>query len=284
MMRSCSIGLFNKPSNVQKTRLIVVFLISQLIILNSYCNMKCADTSPFQSTSIENSKASNNTRGDNGQWTNLNLWNDNKELFTIAVGDVDLTHPGDEIVVGGESNKLTVVYGFGDTWVAETAYKPKVDDWVITSIAIGDVYPRHPGNEIVMVGWSTYVTLVYKSSDTNRWVSKRLYEAENWLYDVGIGDIDPTHPGNEIVTVGDPHHVIMINYSNETDSWSNKLIWKNTNAEVSIVAIGDFDSYHNGSELAIASVYVNLLNLTEIFYNLSTGKGSPHNTQPTAVL
>jgi hypothetical protein len=205
-------------------------------------------------------------------WSTLKMWNDNKILNVVEVGDVDHTHPGSEIVVGGESNKLTVIYGFGDIWVEETAYVPKPDDWIITSIAIGDVYPHHPGNEIIMVGWSNYVTMVYKSTVTNKWVSERLYEAENWLYDVAIGDIDPTHPGDEIVTCGDPHHVIMLNYSNETDTWSNKLIWKNTGVEISIIAIGDFDRFHNGSELVAASVYVNLINLTEIYYDNSTGR------------
>ncbi|WP_455392149.1 COG1470 family protein [[Eubacterium] cellulosolvens] len=219
-----------------------------------------------------------NTHNDGGtssrdsilSWSAMGLWTDSEELFAVAVGDVDATHPGEEIVVGGNSNKVTVVYGFGNSWVIETAF---VDSWYITSIAIGDVYPHHPGNEIVLVGWSTYVTLVYKSTDTNKWVSERLYHDYDWLYDVTIGDLDPTHLGNEIISVGDPRHVMMIYFSEDTDKWENKIIWNNT-PDINVVAIGNFDSSHKGNELAVTGVNVNELGLREIYYNYSTKKWS----------
>ncbi|MCK5562257.1 MAG: hypothetical protein KAJ51_16780, partial [Thermoplasmata archaeon] len=197
----------------------------------------------------------------------MGLWNDIKELNTIAVGDVDNTHPGDEIVVAGNSNKVTVVYGFGHNWITETVF---TDSWYITSIAIGDVYPLHPGNEIVIVGWSTYVTLIYKSTESGKWVNERLYHDYDWLYDVAIGDIYPEHPGNEILSVGDPRHVLMINYSTETNTWSSQVIWDDT-PDINVIAIGDFNSTHQGSEAAVTGVNVKELKLREIHYNYTTG-------------
>jgi hypothetical protein len=201
-------------------------------------------------------------------WQALNLWNDNRELYAVAVGDVDHTHPGDEVVVAGESNKVTVVYGFGNTWVAETVFR---DNWYVTSIAIGDIYPLHPGNEIVIVGWSTYVTMIYKSTDTGEWVSERLYHDYDWLYDVAIGDIYPEHPGDEIVFVGDPRHVIMLNYSSETDTWGSTIIWDNT-PDINVIAIGNFDAFHLGNEVAVSGVNIQELGVREIYYNQSSGK------------
>ena len=272
---------FHKAGISYYQRILVYLLIVLAIqLILSSIGISIATSSGPQQSPGSNDTKDPQTRNQIGTrqsgWSTLKMWNDNKVLNVVEVGDVDHTHPGDEVVVGGESNKLTVIYGFGETWVTETAYVPKEDDWIITSIAIGDIYPHHPGNEIVMVGWSKYVTMVYKSVETNKWVSERLYKDIDWLYDVTIGDIDPTHPGNEIITVGDPRHVLMIYYSNETHSWENKELWANTPADINVVAIGDFDSYSKGSELAIATVQTQLLNLTEIFYNRSSGKWNRH--------
>ena len=244
---------------------ITIFFIIQLILLSFI---------PVITSGISTEPP---TRTENSAWEAQRLWTDTEELYALAVGDVDLSHPGDEIVVGGNSNKVTVLYGFGNSWVEETIFK---DSWYVTSLAIGDVYPNNPGNEIVVVGWSTYVTLVYKSVETNKWVSERLYHDTDWLYDVAIGDLDPMHPGNEIVWSGDPRILRMLSYSEENQSWVSKNLWGSPSnlmpADINVITIGDFDSAHPGNECAVAGVLVNKINLTEVFYNYSSGKWSVH--------
>jgi hypothetical protein len=248
-------------NSISKSLLFFIILF-QLIFMNSmtiFAQQNLLNDGDF------NTRASNSRSGD---WNTMQLWTDSAELNTVAIGDVDTSHPGDEVVVAGNSNKVTVISGFGTSWAAETVY---IDDWVIASVAIGDVYPPHPGNEIVIVGWSTWVTMIYKDEESDKWLNERLYQDYDWLYDVAIGDLDPTHPGNEIVFGGDPRHLLMLNYSEETDTWSSKTIWKETPADINVIAIGDFDATHTGNECAVAGVLVKELNLTEVSYNYTTG-------------
>ncbi len=267
-------------SNLKKRLIIILCLIVLLPSMSTALSENSSispSRSPPPEEPINTQKVANTFRSVQGDWQSLNLWNDNKELYAVAVGDVDETHPGDEIVVAGESNKVTVVYGYGNSWVAETAYE---DEWYITSIAIGDVYPHHSGNEIVIVGWSAYVTLIYKSVETNKWVSEVLFQDTDWLYDVAIGDLDPTHDGNEIVWSGDPRILRMLSYSEDTKSWESKNLWGSpsslTPADINVITIGDFNATHPGNECAVAGVLVHKINLTEVFYNYSTGKWNVH--------
>ena len=227
----------------------------------------------IESTSIGNTNHETTIRTIEGHWETLELWADADEFFTVAVGDVDHEHPGDEIVVAGDSapekpSKVTVVYGFGNTWVAETIFN---ETWWVHDIEIGDVYPPHPGNEILIVGRSTYVTMIYKSTVTNKWVSERIYHDYVWLFDIAIGDIDPNHVGNETVWVGDPRHVMMANYSMETNTWSSKEIWSDPADGMNVIGIGNFDPLHQGNEVAVTGTKVDEIKLREISYNYSTG-------------
>lgn len=245
--------------------LIILFIISQLLILNLI--------EGIESTSLGNRNYKTPIRSDVGHWETLKLWDDADEFFTVAVGDVDHEHPGDEIVVAGDSapekpSKVTVVYGFGNTWVAETIFN---ENWWVHDIEIGDVYPPHPGNEILIVGRSTYVTMIYKSTVTNKWVSERIYHDYDWLFDIAIGDIDPNHFGNETAWVGDPRHVMMANYSMETNTWSSKEIWADPPDGMNVIEIGDFDPLHQGNEVAVSGANVAEIKLREISYNYSTG-------------
>jgi hypothetical protein len=218
----------------------------------------------------------------NDNWIAQGLWTDKEEINDIAIGDVDSSHPGDEIVVGGNADKgrkgkVLVIYGFGSSWVKERIF---LDDWQVYGVAIGDVYPKHPGNEIVVVGWSNKVTLIYKSLDSNEWITKRLYHDTDWIYDVDIGDLDPTNPGNEIAVVGDPKHVLILYYSNETDSWENRLIEKdvkggNVSGGFTIVSIGNFDSNHPGEEMIISGPTSSVTEPNDVlegYYNTSSSR------------
>jgi hypothetical protein len=264
------------------SKIIIILLFGQLTFFGLSSNIESSEalSNSYDTKSDEITINSVNGRSSSSEldtWTMRGLWTDNEELNAVAVGDVDHTHHGDEIVVAGNSNKVTVVYGFGSIWVAEEVY---TDDWWITAVAIGDVYPAHPGNEIVIVGWSTKVTLIYKSVETDKWISEVLFQDTDWLYDVAIGDLDPTHEGNEIVWSGDPRILRMLSFSEDTQSWTTKNIWGSpsslTPADINVITIGDFNATHPGNECAVAGVLVNKINLTEVFYNDSTGKWNVH--------
>ncbi len=262
------LAIKNRASGSIMIFLILVQLSLMIIILTS--------TDRAQGI-LNDSESFDLTRNPNGSWKNYRLWDEKKDLNDVVVGDVDSSYPGDEIVVGGESEKVFVLYDLGNTFFKEMVFK---DHWYITAIAIGDVYPKHQGNEIVVVGWSTNVTMIYKSLETNEWVVKRLYDDRDWLYDVSIGDIDPTTPGNEIAVVGDPKHVLILSFSEETNSWKHRKIEKDSNGNIlkggfSVISIGNFDSEHKGNEMFVTGPTASVGQPSEIlegYYNYSSGK------------
>lgn len=67
-------------------------------------------------------------------------------------------------------------------------------------IAIGDVDPRKPGNEIVAVGESGAVHLV--AFENKAWTHEVIGQAPGEMVQVVLGEVDSNRPGLEIVVVG----------------------------------------------------------------------------------
>jgi hypothetical protein len=203
-----------------------------------------------------------------GVWTATKLWADNKLLYDAEVGDVWPGHRGNEIVVGGESNWTTMIYGHEDSWHAVRLFQ---EAWYVTNIAIGDVDPDHPGNEIVNVGWHGNISMVYWDNASAAWKHVELVNGLKahleWGYGVAIGDFDPRYPGNEVATTDDRGQLTIVR-KNGAD-WTYEVAWKDGGPNITYpyldtVMLADVDASHPGKEILVTggSKYI-----TEIFFN-----------------
>ncbi|MCB9831091.1 MAG: PQQ-binding-like beta-propeller repeat protein [Planctomycetes bacterium] len=71
------------------------------------------------------------------------------KLGGCAIGDVDPTRPGNEVVAVAEDGRVFVCHRGEEGWTSEVAYKAAGE---LIQCVIGDADPRHPGLEIVAVG------------------------------------------------------------------------------------------------------------------------------------
>jgi hypothetical protein len=207
-------------------------------------------------------------RQDSGVWTATKAWADSERLWTAKIGDVWPGHPGNEIVVGGDSNWTTMIYGHEDSWQAVRLFQ---EAWYVTNIAIGHVDPDIPGNQIVNVGWHGNVSMIYWDNATQKWKHVELVNGLKahlaWGYGVAIGPFDPRHPGNQVAITDDNGQLVLVR-KNGT-GWAYEVIWKDggpgiTNPYLETVLLSEVDSTHPGNEIVVTggSRWV-----TELYYN-----------------
>jgi hypothetical protein len=208
-------------------------------------------------------------RQDSGTWTATKLWADNKLLYCARVGDVWPGHRGNEIVVGGESNWTTMIYGHEDSWTAVRLFQ---EAWYVTNIAIGDA-DNNGRNEIVNVGWHGNVSMVYWDNATNKWVHQELVNGLKahlaWGFGIAIGDFDPRYPGNEVATTDDNGQLTIVRKNATGTGWTYEKVWKDGGNDtfypyLDTIVFGEVDPGHPGNEMLVTggSRYV-----TEIYYN-----------------
>lgn len=123
----------------------------------------------------------------------------------------------------------------------------------IGGVAIGDLDPARPGNEIAAVNEAGEVWLIRRA--TVGWQCERIHRSGGEFIMCAIGDVDPTTPGNELVAVGmvegpearsGPGQVVVLGRAGAG--------WRATSAFVDThmihgVAIGDVASRHAGDEI-----------------------------------
>jgi hypothetical protein len=118
------------------------------------------------------------------------------------VGDVDTTHPGEEIFLIFEAvldaSNGTLFAEVDGTWEEEEIYSGEVG----MDSAIGDSNPTHVGPEVVLVTemGPTYEILPPESPHSGDWPKNMIWnDYENAAWVVEIADVDPALPGNECV-------------------------------------------------------------------------------------
>lgn len=127
-------------------------------------------------------------------------------LNGCAVGDVDPTTPGNEILAVAASGEIFVVHHGADGWHGEVVAQAGGE---MIGCAIGDADPARPGLEAVVGGMLTGAEdsggkgaahLLYLG-DTG-WQLEPLFEDDALIHGVSIGDVDPAHEGAEVICVG----------------------------------------------------------------------------------
>jgi len=129
-----------------------------------------------------------------------------KKLGGCTVGDVDLTHAGNEIAAVAATGEVYVLSHDEEGWHGGVVAKAGGE---MISCAVGDADPTRPGNELVVGGMAEGTEesggegaahLVFLDADG--WKIEPLFEDAALVHGVAVGEVDPTHPGAEVVCVG----------------------------------------------------------------------------------
>jgi len=141
------------------------------------------------------------------------------EMIQCAVADVDAEHPGLELVVvgmqrgtedDGGAGEAHVIRSTGDTWTQESLF---VDSALIHGVAAGDVDPRRPGDEVLLVGYSLNATLV--SGTAGAWTAETIAELP------GPGKNAVLWNGGAVVACADGS---LVHLMPEADGWASRTI------------------------------------------------------------
>lgn len=139
---------------------------------------------------------------------------------SIAVGDVNGTYEGNEVVAGGTGNKLYIFDNIGNS-----IKNISIGD-TINSIAIGEITST-PGNEII-IGTDNGTVHVLTNNGNIEWS----YFIGTSVYSVAVGDTT-SDLGNEIAVGSGDNKIYKLNSS-------GSFIWSHTTGnDVYGVAIGD---------------------------------------------
>ncbi|MBD3268084.1 hypothetical protein GF373_15575 [bacterium] len=162
-------------------------------------------------------------------WPHAKVWDNADDAgWVVKVADVLSTHEGMELVYGTRfSKKMMVSYPAGDgAHHVETLFQAPFDAMPVPVIpsgdppalpatqdkfedlAIGDVLPDMPGNEIVGVDSSGSVYLVW--NENGEWKGEEIWSDSDALYAVLIEEIDTKSPGREILVGGETGIVTVL--------------------------------------------------------------------------
>ncbi|MFT7462080.1 MAG: hypothetical protein ACI9EF_000417 [Pseudohongiellaceae bacterium] len=128
-----------------------------------------------------------------------------EKLGCVAVGDVNPSSPGNEIVALGASGNVYVVSFRNGAWSHEVALKLPGE---MIQCAVGDLYPEIPGDEIAVVGMAVggesaggagAAHVIVRDGDG--WRADEVYRSPALLHAVAIGSFAPT-PGRDIMVAG----------------------------------------------------------------------------------
>lgn len=171
-------------------------------------------------------------------------------VTALAIGEVDATSDGEEIIVGREGTlEIRARDGY-------TLLNSRGGFNQINSIAVGEVFDASPGNEIV-IGITTSGGAgechVISSQDLS---TVRGTGAGLAVTAVAIGDVDLSSPGNEVIFCWE-YQVgfvqVSIRYANPNPALGLESLkyWNYEGVCRDAIAIGDFDSSQTGPEMAL---------------------------------
>ncbi|MFX1300527.1 MAG: hypothetical protein ACFFAL_11315 [Promethearchaeota archaeon] len=173
-------------------------------------------------------------------------------LYCVATGDVNITHPGDEIVTAGFATGVHSLTYSGGLWESEVLYPY---GYIIRSIAVGNIIPSTRSSEIAFVMDQEVVTLYYEGG---RWRSDLVWDSNimgSGMDSVDIADIDPFIPGLEILGSGfvfEPYRPILVGFSYTSTIQQPWIVWNPIERPIEIV-VSNFDFYRVGAEIIIVN-------------------------------
>jgi len=196
-----------------------------------------------------------------GEWQTRTVWESPGELIIPAIGDADNDGLNEIVVVGmvagpeadTGAGQVAIIEGAGNYW---TATRIHTDSLMIHGVAIGDIDPDHPGNEIVTGGFDHNMTLIWGSGSS--WQYERMMTAEHKIRTVVIGDVDGDGAG-EVVAASKDNKVYLV--EKDGASWKHQVVFTDPDAGEARCAFGDYTGNGNmdivaggdSSQLALAT-------------------------------
>jgi hypothetical protein len=100
--------------------------------------------------------------GSGDDWEGAPLYNSSRGLEALAVGEVNPEHDGVEAVFAGYANTVNMVIDDGVSSIdAPIVWKGNLSlQSELSGVAIGDIYPLHPGEEAFVVGYNGKVRMI----------------------------------------------------------------------------------------------------------------------------
>ncbi|MEM0493566.1 MAG: hypothetical protein QXS02_06420 [Candidatus Thermoplasmatota archaeon] len=178
------------------------------------------------------------------------LWRDKAPIRCIAIGDVDSTNHGQEIICGGDSKQILMISRYGRTWKTTTL---ATMEGPIYFIGIGDINPLHPGDEIAFASGSNCGQCIYilEQYDDN-WMLRYVPGTCGYgaLWGFRVGDYNTTNPGDEICLCWEN----PMDFADVHIHGFNGITWSDTqiyvgNMVVMDAPVGEFNASHPGNEI-----------------------------------
>ncbi|MFN0137530.1 MAG: hypothetical protein ACKVS9_15605 [Phycisphaerae bacterium] len=162
-----------------------------------------------------------------GEWEYRALWNDFENAgWVIAFGDVDLSQPGAELVVGTRYHTRILVANAQSggpvtpQLVLDAPTSLKLANML--DVAVAPLSPAHAGEQIVGVDYTGRAHLVWH--DPPGWRSQLVHSGADPLLAVAIGDFAPSCPTPQVVIAGNSGALWLLTPTPEGDLDSNLAV------------------------------------------------------------
>ena len=142
----------------------------------------------------------------------------------------------------------------GNPWYLQTV---ATERQAIYDMAVGDVDPKSPGDELVVTGGGGIVDEYTRDT----FQVKPIFVALKTQLGVAVGDVQSAYPGNEVVSVGQDYKVHVV-HREASGARVAQTAWESVGS-VNGVTIGEFNASHTGKEIAVAGDKALMAILTE---------------------
>lgn len=96
-----------------------------------------------------------------GSWEIENIWNAPGGLEGIDIGNFEPSSDSNEIAIGGYNNSVVMLFQDTDNWPSKEIFEDKDSSQSeLNGVVVGDFYPGHDGNELMVVGASGITTML----------------------------------------------------------------------------------------------------------------------------
>jgi len=220
---------------------------------------------------------------DGERWSSRVIFQDDRLLHGVAIGDVSAVHPGNEVVVCGFNHRVQLLYLDEGSWQHKTIY---VANDRMKIVLAADVLPDRPGLEVVATGADGRPQVLWEGKrgwhhqnifidplgqsrvatgdagvliggdggkvtltglQEGRWQAEFLGRDTAKIRGVVLDDVDPRVPGAEVYACGYSGKVTQF-VRTTNDYWESRVMHAEERPLHHLLA-GEFDSEHDGLEL-----------------------------------
>jgi uncharacterized membrane protein len=184
-------------------------------------------------------------------WDTPTIWIDSQALVDVVISDLDPNEDGAEVVVGGYSRNITILFWHGGLSTPRVHTIDTLPQQIF-GMAAGDLNTSHSGMELAVVDGKTPDLVIYQSSDSPDAWEKHTIQFNESLRNVHIGEFDPLHEGDELIVLSSNGSIYSVMH-NPDNSWDIEWIWQDSDNLLD-AAIGDADLRYEGNEIIVVGL------------------------------